>query len=62
MEAGNYSLAQLLTLASLLAATIEYAEVMRRRAAGRRPSVDLATLQASALPGMVRVLVVDETG
>lgn len=61
MEAGNQMLAVLLTLAGLVAATTEYAHLVRRRMTARRVSVvDPGTLRASGLPAMVRVFLVAE--
>ena len=60
MEASNDVLAALLTLAGLIAATAEYAHLLRRRAAIRGISVvDPRTLYASGLFGLVRVFIVE---
>ena len=62
MEASNQVLALLLALAALIAATTEYAHVVRRRITIRGVSaVDPGTLRASGLPAMVRVFLVAES-
>ena len=59
MGTNDLLLVQLLSLAGLLGATIEYVEIIERRAAARRSEADQRALEASALPGMVRVLLAD---
>jgi len=49
-------LAQLLSAAALIAATCEYAEVVRRREGLRRAETDRLASEASGLRGLVRVL------
>ncbi len=51
--------AQLLTIVALIAATIEYSELVRRRAAARADAAMAAEAQASGLAGLVRVFVAD---
>jgi hypothetical protein len=52
--------AQFLTLVALMAATIEYCEVMRRRQAARGEAALAAEAQASGLAGLVRIFVADD--
>ena len=59
MGTNELLLAQLLSLVGLLGATIEYMEIIGRRAATRRVAVDQRALEASGLPGMVRVFLAD---
>jgi len=59
MSYANYLLAELLTLAVLIAATIEYCEVIRRRAVSRALEADGRLAQEAGLHGLVRVLLVD---
>lgn len=59
MGTNDLLLAQLLSLVGLLGATIEYVEIIGRRAATRRVEADQRALEASALPGMVRVFLAD---
>jgi hypothetical protein len=59
MGTSDLLLGQLLAFAALLAATIEYIEIIRRRAKGRRVEVEERAVEASGLPGMVRVFLVD---
>jgi hypothetical protein len=59
MGMNDLLLAQLLSLAGLLGATIEYMEIIGRRAIERRAEAEQRVLEASALPGMVRVLLAD---
>ena len=62
MQADTLTLANLLSLGALIGATIEYAEIIRRRArmrledALRQENADLA------LRGLVRVFLADEPG
>jgi len=53
-------LGQSLTLIALLGATIEYAEVARRRAAQRIIRAEMAAVEEAGLRGLVRALLVDE--
>ena len=48
-------LAQLLSATALIAATCEYAEVVRRREGRRRAETDRLASEASGLRGVVRV-------
>lgn len=61
MEAGNQTVAMLLTLAGLVTATTEYAHIVRRRTMARpRSVVEERVLEASGLPALVRVFIVSE--
>ncbi|MDQ2669320.1 MAG: hypothetical protein M3Y31_01685 [Gemmatimonadota bacterium] len=61
MEASHDTLAVLLTLAGLIAATTEYAHLVRRRVvAVPRSVVDERVLAASGLPALVRVFIVGD--
>jgi hypothetical protein len=59
MGTNDLLLAQLLSLVGLLGATIEYIEIIGRRVVMRRVDAAQRALEASALPGMVRVLLAD---
>jgi hypothetical protein len=52
-------LARLLSTAVLIAATTEYAEVIRRRLARRAEARERVVLQQHGLHGLVRVLLAD---
>ncbi len=54
-------LAQLVTLAGLIGATIEYIEVVRRRTARRQLAAQRAALEEDGLRGLVRVFLADGT-
>jgi len=54
--------AQFLTLVALLAATIEYCEMLRRRRETRARAALTAEAEASGLIGMVRVFAADDPG
>lgn len=56
MDASHHSLAVLLTLAGLIGATIEYGELVRRRAM-MRARADQFDLDEWGLRGLVRVFV-----
>jgi len=60
MEARTELLALLLTLAGLIAATTEYAHLVRRRAVRDTSAVDRRALEASGLPALVRVFIVGD--
>ncbi len=53
-------MAQWLTLVALIGATIEYIEVIKRRAARRRLSLERMTAETSGLRGLVRVFLADQ--
>ena len=59
MSDPHYLLAELLTLAALIAGTIEYCEVIRRRIVHRGLAADSRAAQEAGLHGLVRVLLVD---
>ena len=59
MDAPHILLAQSLALAGLVGATIEYCEIIQRRARARRVDVDRRAAEASGLVGMVRVFLTD---
>jgi hypothetical protein len=52
-------LARLLSTAALVAATTEYAEVIRRRVARRTEARERVVLEQHGLHGLVRVLLAD---
>ena len=54
-------LGRLLALAALIAATIEYAELIRRRAAARRWFAELDARHEVGLSGLVRVMLADRS-
>lgn len=53
------TLARLLSLAALLAATIQYAELTRHRTLRRADAIERAEFERLGLAGLVRVLLVD---
>ena len=59
MGATNLLMAQLLTLAGLVGGTIEYCEILKRRAAARRSEQERLASQASGLHGLVRVFIAE---
>jgi hypothetical protein len=59
MAADTQTLAQLLSLAALIAATIEYAEVIKRRVKRRADARERAAIQDVGLNGLVRVFLAD---
>jgi hypothetical protein len=59
MSDANYLLAELLTLAALIAGTIEYCEIIRRRTVHRALETESRIAQEAGLHGLVRVLLVD---
>lgn len=54
-------LGRLVALAALIGATIEYAEILRRRVERRRRAADIADSQAAGLRGLVRVFLSEES-
>jgi hypothetical protein len=62
MAADTHTLAQLLALAALIGATIEYMEVIKRRVKRRAEARERAALQDVGLKGLVRVLLADTPG
>jgi hypothetical protein len=52
-------LGQSLTLIALMGATIEYAEVAKRRAADRRRDAETAAIHEAGLRGLVRALLIN---
>jgi hypothetical protein len=62
MAADTHTLAQLLSLAALIAATIEYAEVIKRRVKRRADARERAAIQDVGLNGLVRVFLADTPG
>jgi hypothetical protein len=59
MDATDLLLAQLLTLAGLIGGTIEYGEIIRRRALRQRMEQERLTMQSVGLEGLVRVFLAD---
>jgi hypothetical protein len=59
MDPAVHLLAQLLAYAGLLAATVEYCEVMRRRQLQRVAAADVRAIRASGLQALVRVFLAD---
>jgi hypothetical protein len=59
MGTTQHLLVQLLALAGLIGATIEYIEIVGRRANARRFAAERREFEASGLRGMVRVLLAD---
>jgi hypothetical protein len=57
--ASDLLLGQLVAFVALLAATIEYMEIIGRRVKGRRVEAEQRAVEASGLPGMVRVFLAD---
>ena len=53
-------LGQSLTLIALIAATIEYVELAKRRAAQRIVRAEMAAVEEAGLRGLVRTLLIDE--
>jgi hypothetical protein len=62
MAADTHLLAQLLSLAALIGATIEYVEVIKRRVKRRAEARERAALQDVGLNGLVRVFLADTPG
>jgi hypothetical protein len=59
MTGDTVMLARLLAMAALLAATTEYAEVIRRRALRRVNARERSALEQHGLHGLVRVFLAD---
>ena len=59
MEATQLLLGQLLSLAGLLRGTVEYCEIIRRRAGLRLLEAERRAAQESGLRGMVRVFLAE---
>lgn len=60
MQVDTHALAQLLSLGGLLGGTIEYAEIMKRRALRRRTDASREEGAEIGLHGLVRVFLADE--
>lgn len=60
MEPSSLALAQMLSLAGLIAGTGEYAAILRRRAEGRRHAIENEIAAASGLQALVRIALADE--
>jgi hypothetical protein len=58
----HFTLAQLLAYAGLIAATAEYAEILRRRQARRQLEDDRRIAAETGLYGLVRVIATDPDG
>ena len=58
-ETVRLLLGQSLALIALMGATIEYAELTKRRAADRRRDAEAAAMQEAGLRGLVRALLID---
>jgi hypothetical protein len=52
-------LAKLLAIAALIAATTEYAQVIKRRVVGRADAIERAIFEQRGLRGLVRVFLAD---
>ena len=59
MDASVHLLAQLLAYAGLLAATVEYCEVIRRRQLERVVAAEVRAIRISGLQALVRVFLAD---
>lgn len=59
MDPAVHLLAQLLSYAALLAATVEYCELMRRRQLQRVAAAEVRAIRVSGLQAMVRVFLAD---
>lgn len=59
MQPDGTTLAQLLSMAALIGATIEYAEVVKRRTVQRVIAAQRAESEDLALRGLVRVFLTD---
>ena len=59
-DAARLLLAQSISLAALIAATLEYAQLVARRAAERRRIADLRLTEESGLRGLVRVTLLND--
>lgn len=61
MDAHSLMLAKLLSLAALVAATIQYVELVKCRQSTRAQSADRAAFEHEGLRGMVRVFLGERT-
>jgi hypothetical protein len=61
MEADLLNLSKLLSMAMLIAATIEYVEIVRRREGWRSLARDRRVFAAEGLRALVRVFIADQT-
>lgn len=59
MEPDTFTLARLLALAALIATTVDYAEMVRRRNARRADAAERAMFEERGLRGLVRVFLAD---
>lgn len=59
MDPDNLTLARLLALAALTAATTDYAEIIRRRVVHRADARERAVFEERGLHGLVRVFLAD---
>lgn len=59
MDADTVTLARLLLMTALTAATIEYAEVIKRRFVRRADAREQALLEEHGLHGLVRIFLAD---
>ena len=59
MEPTQLMLAQLITYAGLLGATIDYCELMKRRVQRRAADAERLAAQASGLQGLVRIFLAE---
>lgn len=62
MVADADLIARGLTLVALIAATVEYGAIVRRRVQGRRVAADQLLAAETGLRGLVRVLLADHQG
>ena len=60
MQPDPHLTAQFLTVVALIAATIEYCELLKRRQLARAEAALAAEAQASGLAGLVRVFIADD--
>ena len=60
MDPTSPLLAELVTLAGLIAATAEYSHVIRHRVERRQLEADRLAAQATGLTGLVRVMLIDK--
>ena len=60
MGVTHLFLAHLLALAGLIGGTVEYCEIIQRRAEQRRLDADRRAAEASGLRGLVRVFLAEE--
>ena len=59
-DAARLLLAQSISLAALIAATLEYAQLIARRTVARRRAADLLLTEESGLRGLVRVTLLND--